>query len=129
MGIVGTVDSAYKAIGAEDRQIDGVAMPGVGHIALGLGMAEVFDGVGPSAGARRRAWCKRVLKNASMQRRRRCGAMGEERHEAQARAAQCASGCGGGSIEAREERLNAKRFGFLHGRLAERGARPIEPRA
>ncbi len=55
--------------------------------------------------------------------------MGDEGHKAQARAAEYASGCGGRSIEAREERFDGERRGFDHGRLAERGARLIEPRA
>jgi len=57
------------------------------------------------------------------------GPLGDEGHEAQARAAEHASGCGGGSIEAREEILDGERRGLDHGRLAERGTRLIEPRA
>jgi hypothetical protein len=127
MGIVGTVDSAYKALRAAGAAIEGLAMPVAGRIALDSGALAVFSAMGPSAGVRRPAVCRRAAENASMQRgRRRCGTMGEERHEAQARAAAYAGGGGGRSIEAREERLDAERRGRDDGRLAERGARPIE---
>ena len=130
MGIVGTVDSAYKALRAGALEIDGAAIPAAVQIALDSGAPVVLSMIGPSGDVRRRSVCKRAVKNASMQRgRRRCGAMGEERHEAQARAAEYASGCGGRSIEAREKRFDGERRGLDDRRLAERGARPVEPRA
>jgi len=123
MGIVGTVDSAYKALLAAAPELDDAAMTATGEMALDSGTPVVFDAVGASEGVRRRASCKRAAGNASVQRRRWRGTMGDERHKAQARAAQCASGGGGRSIEAREEVLDGERRGLEGGRLAERGAR------
>ncbi len=87
MGIVGTVDSAYKAIGAENREIDGAAMAGGADIAQEFGTPIVLSIVGPSADVRHPARCKRAAKDASMQRGWWCRTMGEERYEAQACAA------------------------------------------
>ena len=129
MGIVGTVDSAYKALRAANPRVDGAARVAAGRIALDTGASAVFSAIRPSAGERRPAVCRRAAGYASVRRGRWCGAMGDEGHEAQARAAEHASGCGGGSIEAREEILDGERRGLDHGRLAERGTRLIEPRA
>jgi hypothetical protein len=126
MGIVGTVDSAYKAIVAGIPGMDGAAMLAGAQVALESGTRAAIGSIGRHVDMRRLASSGR---DASMQRGRRCGAMIDERHEAQACAALCASGRSGGSIEAREERLDGERCGLDDRRLAERGARPIEPGA
>jgi len=129
MGIVGTVDSAYKAVRAAGAAIEGSAKPAAGRMALDWGAPGVLSALGPSTDTRRPAPSQCAATNASMQRgRRRCGAMGEEGHEAQRRAAAYAGGCGGRSLEAREERFDGERRGLDRGRLAERGTRLIEPR-
>ena len=129
MGIVGTVDSGYKAERAVIRGVDGVARAVAARMALESGAVVVLGALAPSAGVRGPAPDAPAAGNASVQRGRWCGAMIDERHEAQARAAAYASVGGGGALEAREERLDGERFGFRHGRLTERGARPVEPRA
>ena len=119
MGIVGTVDSAYKALLAAVPELDDAAMTATGEMALDSGVPVVFAGFGSSAGVRCPAPGTRAMENASMRRGRwRCEAMGEERHETQARAAARAGGCGRGVLEAREEILDGERRGLEGGRLA-----------
>ena len=119
MGIVGTVDSAYKDIKVAMAGGDSATMATAGWIEQESGTLVVCGPIGSSVGVRRPASCARAAKIPSMQRGRRGRAMGEERHEAQACAALCASGRGGGSIEAREERLDGERCGLDDARLAE----------
>jgi hypothetical protein len=52
MGIVGTVDSAYKAMGAAVLAMDGAAMLVTEQIALDSGAPSVFDTRVAGAGAR-----------------------------------------------------------------------------
>ena len=129
MGIVGTVDSAYKAIGVEIPGIDGAAMAAAAEIALESGTLAEISPIWPSAGVRRPASCRHAPQDSSMQRGRwRCGSMGDERHEAQVGAAARAAVCGRGALEAREKLLDGERLGLNDGRLAERGACLIQSR-
>ena len=69
-GIVGTVDSAYKAERAVIAGVDSLAMAVAARIALESGAVVVFGTLGPSAGVRGPAPGPRTAGNASVRRGR-----------------------------------------------------------
>ena len=66
MGIVGTVDSAYKALGAAGAAIEGSAMLVAGRMALDSGAPGVLSVLGPGTATRRPAPGERAAQNGSM---------------------------------------------------------------